>query len=471
MRTIKEILKGTSYHEGTLEYFWAECLSDYIYFAEHVLGFKISSYHEEWYIFAEKFKRLCIIAFRGSGKTYFFAGYYLWKSIFQCPRETLIISKTEAQAKMVLKIIKNMITQNEILRNFMPEKREATWKATELELINGSIFYCKPYNENVRMWHPDDILCDEIGEYEDKSIFWTAVLGTIQLKRGNVIGIGTPKSAVDLLAELKENNEYMCKEYPAEINGEPLWPKMYTMLNYDTETKKSLPKIKREIGELPYAQEYMLIPISSANSLFPIELTSQGLINDEGFLPYGKKEEKYYIGYDIARSLKGDYTVMIVLGVNSDRKYLAKGLRFRKNFDEQKLYLKTLYKEFSPSKTLIDGTGIGEKQAEEVEKEFDNCEIIKITYDEKYKMLLDLRQEFERFNIVLPNDRDTDSYKFTQQLIAELNDVSLDYDLRPGQSTRPKFRSGKYDDCVIALALANKASQSSYGTLSIRGVE
>jgi len=36
-----------------------------------------------------------------------------------------------------------------------------------------------------------------IGEYEDKQIFHTAVLGTIQIKRGRLIAIGTPKSESD----------------------------------------------------------------------------------------------------------------------------------------------------------------------------------------------------------------------------------------------------------------------------------
>jgi hypothetical protein len=433
MRTISEILKKTKYTENQLEYFLAECYTDYIYFAEHVLGFEIAAYHKEWYALAEKFKRLCIIAFRGSGKTCFFAGYYIWKSIFQGPREILIVSHREEQAKKVLKIVRDMIVNNEILSQFVPTLREITWKATEIELMNKSLFLCKPYNESIRTWHPDDILLDEIGEYEDKSVFWTAVLGAIQIKMGNIIGIGTPKSAVDLLAELKENEEYFCKEYPAEIDGQPLWSAKYTNLPHDLETKRSLKKIRKEMGELPYAQEYMLIPISSANSLFPYELTSKGLANDEEFYPYGKKQEKYYIGYDVAISPKGDWTVMTVLGVNVNRKRIVKALRFREDFNYQKERLRELFNDFSPIKVLIDATGLGEQQAKELSQEFSNVEPLKITYDEKYKMLLDLRQEFERFNMIIPNSKNhMATYSHAQQLLKELNDFAIKMDLRPG---------------------------------------
>jgi len=462
MRTIQQILKhADGYKETRMEEFWSRCYFDYLFFAEHVLGFEIADYHKEWYELVEKYPRLCIIAFRGSGKTYFFAGYYLWKSIFQGPRETLIISFRESQAKQVLKIIKNMLTMNEILKQFVPDNRDATWRATELELVNGSIFYCKPYNDSVRMWHPDDVLCDEIGEYEDKSIYWTAVLGTIQLKRGRVTAIGTPKSSADLLTELKENSEYYTEEYPAEKNGKVLWTQKYTNEPNDTPTKKSLIKIRKEMGELAYAQEYMLIPISSANSLFPMEIIKPNIAEEEGFLPFGRKDERYYIGYDVARTPKGDYVVMIVLGVNADRKRLVKGLRFRGTFEEQTKRLKQLYEDFKPTKCIIDATGLGDKQARDIQGDFPNVEMLKVTYDSKINMYTDLRREFENFNLILPNKKDEQAYAFTQQLIKELNEIALKIDLRPGQTTRPKFHSGKHDDCLLegTLITTNKGQK------------
>jgi len=471
MRTIQDILKKAKGFDNNIEHFWGSCYLDYIFFAEHVLGFDIADYHREWYELAEKYPRLCIIAFRGSGKTYFFSGYYLWKSIFQGPRETLIISKTEAQAKKVLKIIRNMILDNEMLKQFAPVSKEMIWRATELELNNGSLFLCKPYNENIRTWHPDDILLDEMGEYEDKSIYWTAVLGSIQIKLGRIIGIGTIKSASDLLSELKENDEYFTKEYPVEKDGKALWPQKYTTLNYDTDTQKSIQKIKRDLGLLPFTQEYMLVPISSANSLFPFELTSKALANKEGFLPFGRKDERYFVGYDVARAPKGDYTVITVLEVNADGKKLVKGLRFRDTFEEQLKKFRRIYEDFKPIKTIIDGTGLGDQQARDIEKEFSGIEIIKVTYDLKLNMFTDLRREFENLTISLPNSKDDLAYTFTQQLIKELGEITLKTDLRVGQTTRQKFSSGKYDDCADSLAFANRASQNIYGKVSFRGIK
>jgi hypothetical protein len=471
MRTIQQILQRTKYknQEHRLDYFWAKCMLDYVYFAEHVLGFQIAEYHKEWYELAEKYKRLCIIAYRGSGKTEWFSGYYLWKSIFRGPRETLIISFREGQSKKILKIIKGMITMNEILKQFVPQDRAATWRATELELLNGSVFYCKPYSESVRTWHPDDVLCDEMAEYEDKTIYHTAVLGTLQLKMGRLIGIGTRKSEIDLLSELKKNDEYFCKEYLPEVDGKPTWPQKYTTLNHDTEKQKSLRVIKREMGELAYMQEYHLIPISSANSLFPLEIL-QPALSKEKFLPFGRKSGRYYMGYDVARTPKGDYVVMTVLEVNADGKRLVKGLRFRDTFEEQLKKFRRLYEDFRPIKTIVDGTGLGDQQARDIEREFSGVEIMKVTYDLKLNMFTDLRREFENLNISLPNSTDDTSYGFTQQLIKELNEITLRTDLRPGQTTRQKFGKGKYDDCADSLAYANRASQDLFGRVSIRGI-
>ncbi len=478
MRTIQEILNGTDYNENQIELFLAECFLDYNYFAEHVLGFDVSDYHEEWTEYLERFSRINLIAFRGSGKTYFVAGYYVWKAIFQENLNFLIVSNSFEQVKIVLKIIKKMFTDNEILKNYIPENREASWRATELTLKTGATFYCKTYGENVRMLRIDYLLCDEAGQYEDKAIFWSAISPVVQLNRGKICVIGTKQSTADLLSELEENEAYFSKEYPVEKDGKPLWPQKYTMKEFDTETQRSIPQIKKEIGLLSFNQEYLLIPISSANSLFPYELCSQGLSN-EGFMPNGIFSKKYYLGYDIANSPKGDYVIMIVLEVDASKKKIVRAYRFRDNFEEQKRKIREIYANFPIKKGIADANGIGDGQAKELHDEFPNLEPKKTSYDEKYKMMMDMRNEFDNFSIVIPNGKDqktkdiTDmnAYGFSQELLKELNEFALKIDLRPGETTRPKFHKGKYDDCVDALAFAINASKEVYGEVSIRGIE
>lgn len=473
MRSTTEILKGTKFKETDLENFLAECYLDFIYFAEHVLGYDIAPYHREWFDLAETFPRLTVIAYRGSGKTCFYAAYYIWKAIFsKKDLNFLIVSFNFEQSKLVLKIIRKMLTENEILRNFVPEGKEATWKATELSLKTGSCFYCRTYGEGVKGFRIDYLMCDEGGQYEDKSIFWTAITPVVQLNMGKIIVIGTRTSSVDLLGELRDNEEYLTKEYPAEIDNKPLWPSKYTMKPQDEEGKRSLIQVRKEMGELQYQQEYMLIPISSANSLFPYELTTRGLASDKKFMPYGKIGDRYYIGYDYALSPTGDWVVMTVISVNNSKKELVHALRFRGTSEQQKDKLRVLIANFNPVKICVDATGLGEDQAIQLQKEFTNVEAVKLTYDEKTKMLLDLRQEFFKMNMIIPNSKDDlNAYNFAQELLKEGNDFTLSTDLRLGQTVRPKFHSGKFDDCIISLALANKASLNEFGTISLSSFE
>lgn len=474
MRSTKEILEGTSYKETEMEEFLTECYLDFLYFAEHVLGFDIAPYHKEWFDLAETFPRLNIIAYRGSGKTCFFAcGYYIWKAIFaKKDLNFLIVSSSFENSKLVLKLIRQAIMNNELLKSFVPEGREAIWKATELTLKTGSTFYCRTYGEGVRMLRIDYCLCDEAGMYEDKLIFWTAITPVIQLNRGKMLVIGTKKSTADLLCELEENEEYMSKEYPVVYENKPLWPAKYTILEHDTATQRSIPQIRREMGELKFNQEYLLVPISSANSLFPYELTMPCVSNEKKFLPYGKIDEKYYFGYDYAISPTGDWVVMTVLSVNDDRKELAHAVRFRGTPEQQKERLEILRNNFKPIKIEMDSTGLGKDQAKKLQDEFPELEAVNFTYDEKMKMLLDLRQEFFKRNLIIPNSKeDPAAYNFAQELLKEGNDFTLQTDLRLGQTVRPKFHSGKYDDCVISLALANKASINPFGTISIGSVD
>jgi hypothetical protein len=122
---------------------------------------------------------------------------------------------------------------------------------------------------------------------------------------------------------------------------------------------------------------------------------------------------------------------------------------------------------FRPVKICVDKTGCGEQIFKDLALEIEGLEPIHFTYEEKFKLIMDLRHEFETFNISLPNSKNDMSYGFTQELVKELSDFMLKVDLENRTKTKTKFGSGKFDDCVISLALANRASLNSYGNISI----
>ncbi len=470
MRTISEILKDSGWSEKDFEAFWLECAMNYTYFAKHVLGFQIAPYHEEWYSLAERFKRLCIIAFRGSGKTSFFAGYFLWKACFNENLEFLIISNSLLQSKDIIKMIRDTMSNNELLQQLIPEGKEFFWSSMEITTKTNCRFSCRPYNPNVRGKHPDYVMMDEAGEYDDKSIFWNVISPTVDLKLGRIIVIGTPKSPMDLLMELfYENDEYYSKIYPIVSNGEPLWKQRYTMEKHDIFNKRSIPQIMREKGELPFQQEYMCKPIGSANSLFPFELLSKAKAQDKTFIPYGRQNKRYFVGCDFAISDKarGDYSVFLVLEESKDGHLtVANMLRMKAtDFSFQKEAILKLNKDFNPIKILIDQTGMGEAFYNDLKNELPNVFGFHFSASEKERILLNLRHQFEKGNITIPYSKeDNHTYSMSQVLFKELNEMVI----RIKKAKTSYVSAGKHDDTVMALALANEATRSKgYGNVSI----
>ena len=78
--------------------------------------------------------------------------------------------------------------------------------------------------------------------------------------------------------------------------------------------------------------------------------------------------------------------------------------------------------------------------------------------------------EFDRYNLEIPNSKEDNSYGMAQELIKELNEFGLAVNTTPGSRNVTRFVSGKNDDMVISLALANKASQSNFGNVSFRAI-
>ena len=471
MRTFEQILKNTEYNENQLEYFLAECSVDFVYFAENVLGFQVGEFHKEWWRLAEKYPRLCIMAFRGSGKTNWFAAYFLWKAVFRTGLKFLVTSHNFEHSKQVLKLIRGMVLDNDLLKDFAASGKEATWKQTEIVLENGSTFYCRTFGEGVRGLRIDYLLCDEGGKYDDKSLFWTAVSPVVQLNRGKIIVVGTPDTPVDLLHDLKNNDEYYFDEFPVVDGiGKPAWEMKYTVERRDTDEQRSIPQIKREMGELSFQQEYMLRPISSANALYPWDLLQKNIDSMEKFMEYGHPANTYFVGYDIASSPRGDWTVMTVLEKQKDgTKKIVRAERFRANFKIQKGIIRKLIKDFLPAKIVVDKTGMGEFALQELQADFTNVEPFHFTAEDKKNLLFDLQTEFDNGRIIIPASKDCPkTLKYSEQLLKELKDVQI----APSPQTKAKikFKFGKYDDSVISLALANRASKDIYGDVSLAAI-
>jgi len=477
MRSIQEIMNGSGFNKEDFDAFWFACYFSYPFFAKHVFGFKVGDFHEEWANLCEKFKRVAIIAHRGSGKTFWFAGYFVWRAVFFRDEEYLIVSNSLEHSKYILKVVKSLITENELLKQLAPSDRNQTWRQTEITTSTNCTFYIRTFSENIRGLHPNFIFCDEGQNYENKSIFWQVISPTVQLKNGKIFVVGTTRSFGDLLMELyNENDEYFSKKYPAIIKNEkgkevPLWPEKYTLENKDIFKKISLPRIRREIGEINFEQEFMLNPVSSQTGLFPYELIQRNIDSSQGFLEFAQSNERYVIGMDIAYSkeVKGDFSVIIVLGIDPQRnKRIVYMDRFKgKSPNEQKSILKNIIGRFHPYRVIIDEKGVGEGFLRDLKEEVHTTQIEGKSYNQpeaKNDLLKSLRNEFENNRLTIPhNPEHAISYERINVLIKELEETGWVI-----KNNKAKIEGlGKHDDTVMALALANFASEGSVGKVSL----
>lgn len=319
--------------------------------------------------------------------------------------------------------------------------------------------------------------CDEGQNYEDKSIFWQVVSPTVQLKNGRIFVVGTTRSFGDLLMELyNENDEYFAKKYPAIVkdkNGKdvPLWATKYTMQDKDVFGRASLPKIKREIGEINFEQEFMLNPVSSQTGLFPYEVIARNLDNSAKFLEFAQPNRRYVVGMDIAysKAVKGDYSVITVLELDPERnKVLCYMDRFKgKPPKEQKEVLKDVIGRFHPYRVIIDQKGVGEGFLRDLQEEITNTQIEGKSYnqpEEKNDLLKSLRNEFENDRITLPHSTE---HPFTYQRVEVLK-KELEETGWVIKNNKAKIEGlGQHDDTVMSLALANFGAEGSVGKVGI----
>jgi intein/homing endonuclease len=220
--------------------------------------FFISDHHLEWDKLVVKHKRLCILAPRDSGKTYFFDfAYPIWQIINNPGKTGFIFSATQPLAERILGDIKSELENNTKLNWLVPVKKEH-WRASSIKCSNGFKLYGKGFGTKIRGAHPnfiivDDGLTDETAYSElvrKKQIdyFYTAITNMI-VPNGQIIVVGTPFAKEDLYGNLKKNPEYRFVKYEALKDGKALWPERYSV--------KDLKRREREIGSVRFAREFL----------------------------------------------------------------------------------------------------------------------------------------------------------------------------------------------------------------------
>jgi hypothetical protein len=462
MKTIKEILNGEDYNE-----FMIDCSLNFQKFFERVLGYEWNeNFHSPIYSLFNKYKKICVQAPRQHGKTTLVSGFFIWRVLFNRDLKILIVSDSHKQAKEILFNIKDSLDSNELLKQLIPKDRDLSWSKEEIITTTKCRIVTKANNPKIKGGSYDEVFCDEVGEYKDKYNFYGVIQPTIGATDGRIIAIGTPRTKIDLLAELfAAGSGYKTLLLRAYMNGEPLWPSKYP--------KEKLEDIKSSTPVLEWETEYMCNPISSETSIFPFDLLVKGFDKYKGFEGQPRPELRYFMGCDFAMSqaAKADYTVFIVIGVDHEgRARIIKGERVQgESFENQYERFSRLYRTYNVNKATIDDGSFGKAFAERFINEGFVINPFKFSGgygEQRMDLLTALRNKFENTRVIIPRRKDDYAcIEFTDVLIQELMDFGVTFTDR---SKKVKWESaGRHDDTVMALALAVESCRENYGNISL----
>jgi phage FluMu gp28-like protein len=152
-----------------------------------------------------------------------------------------------------------------------------------------------------------------------------------------------------------------------------------------------------------FACEYECIPLSDADSYFPTDLLDRAEL-----LP--PVEGEAYGGYDVARSARGDFSVVCEVKRKDDR-YSARILKAMRgtDYDAQEDIVERYFRERKWVRMAIDATGLGGPVAERLRKRCGGAsrvEEVTMTNQVKADLMTNLRSLMDQGKLALPDDRE-----------------------------------------------------------------
>lgn len=427
--------------------------------------FLINDHHEEWDDLIAIYDRICILAARDHGKTFYLDfAYPIWKATTQPGSIGFIFSATKDQAIRILGDIKEELETNPKLKYLVPSRKDGgAWSATHIRLSNGSNIYARGFGTKVRGAHPhwivvddglnDETVYSELIRKKQTDYFFTAITNMC-VPGGQIIVVGTPFHAEDLYAQLEKNPAYAYRKYSAiRPDRTALWEDRYSL--EDLESKKY------EIGSIRFTREFMCDPISDDMSLFPGYLF-QGDPVEVYNLRLGMSKEYWeqagiqiFIGVDFAISanVEADYVVIWVMGVDKfGNRWVIDIIREHGiGFQMQLSLINSIARKYDPAMIFLEANQMQRIFGDELIRTTDlpiqqfTTGVQKNSLD---KGVPSLRILFENGKIRIPRG-DTRSIELTDIWIGEMRSFTWHEGKLQGV--------GKHDDTVMAFWICDQA--------------
>jgi hypothetical protein len=455
----------------------------FFYFAKFLIGpltdigypkpFRYNGLLLKWNKLLENHTYIAILCARGHGKSVFFSQVRNIYDLFLYKyRRMILISASQEQADELLENMKIIIENNE----WLATKRDGAKWATQRIGYNKGYVMTAGIGTEILGQHVDRIVVDDILRSDNKltdrqieDYIDMNLMPMLLNREGQIVIVGTPKSETDIFTAIKNRirDNKLCpwalREYPAILDYDNKILQCPDRFTWDQLMEKRL-----TMGALKFGREYQLEFFSRDASLFPRVIVDPAKEKGKDFkiLNHADKRDpnwSFFIGVDVARSgaASADFTVAIVLAYNSINQtkqivnmWREKGLKMT----EQANQIAQISRDFDHATVLVEQNNMGQDMIDELADKWNVTVESFVTGgkgQKKDELIRGLISAFEHEQIIIPQGDEWSIEQMTP-LLDELDKFCTV--LTPAGNEQ--FRGmGSHDDIVIALALANKATQ------------
>lgn len=321
-------------------------------------------------------------------------------------QEILKVLPTEIYKKNEADLVINFITGGSI-RFFTGEK---------LDAMRGLKFHL--------------VIIDEASYIPDLQEGWqNSIRPTLTDYKGKAIFLSTPRGRNYFYSLFIKTDE-------------PEW-ESFKFTTYDNPyiDRDEIDAARAQLPHSVFEQEYMANPMENAANPFGSEHINKCT------KPISTLPAKYF-GIDLAKSV--DWTVIIGLDINGDVAHIE---RFQKDWQSTRDTIKAIHKN---SPIYIDSTGVGDAIVEDLQRYFNSMTGFKYTSTSKQQLMESLAAAIHKGEIGFPAGVIKDELEIFEYLFTSTG-------------VRYSAPQGFHDDCVNALALANKCriENKGYGTYRV----
>lgn len=363
-------------------------------------GWAFKDFHYNWAKDMEDFNSMLIIGFRSSRKTTIARGFAVWCIIYQKHDYIVVQSFEDVLSGAWVHQVAKMLLEDSITNDYgvlfpLESKREdlAKKSVSNFDATNGVRIESKSLGQTIRGANaykkggganrPSLLILDDIDveksvkniEIIDANIkkIQGETIGALDPMRRQIIFLGNIINEDGVVPRFEEQYRKSWSVYRQALileDGTNTWPEVF-----DEEIVNT---IKRDEGEIAFAQNYKLIPYVDGQTIIP-----RALIKKVDRYP---KEVRAIMGIDPAFSLKttSDPIAITISGHHNGNKYVLACYELIGNQKQEKIYrpfIKQLYSTFKIANVNIESNNGGEIIARQLQEDGMSVTLMKAEKD------------------------------------------------------------------------------------------